>query len=138
MKPVTAIAGPGPVNEPAVNETAIARLPAPFTVKSPDAAPLAGTTPAPSAEVTVFAKSSVTLVALVPSALILPKSIGVFSTIDSGATMVALALAVKSVANTLPETIRELASIEDITDGFVKHRGEQILQFLACPVWGVI
>ncbi|MCK5360619.1 MAG: HRDC domain-containing protein, partial [Gammaproteobacteria bacterium] len=34
------------------------------------------------------------------------------------------------IANTLPETIAELASIEEITDGFVKHRGEQILAII--------
>ena len=34
------------------------------------------------------------------------------------------------IANTLPETISELASIEDVTDGFVKHRGERILTII--------
>jgi ribonuclease D len=34
------------------------------------------------------------------------------------------------IANTLPETIAELASIEDVTDGFVKHRGERILTII--------
>ncbi len=34
------------------------------------------------------------------------------------------------IANTLPETIAELSSIEDITDGFVKHRGERILSII--------
>ena len=34
------------------------------------------------------------------------------------------------IANTLPETIAELSSIEDISDGFVKHRGERILSII--------
>ncbi|GMR05655.1 MAG: ribonuclease D [Gammaproteobacteria bacterium] len=34
------------------------------------------------------------------------------------------------IANTLPETKDELASIEDVTDGLVKHRGGQLLAII--------
>jgi ribonuclease D len=34
------------------------------------------------------------------------------------------------IANTLPETKSELAAIEDITDGFVKHQGDRVLAII--------
>ena len=34
------------------------------------------------------------------------------------------------IANTLPETKSELASIEDVTDGLVKHRGDRLLTII--------
>lgn len=34
------------------------------------------------------------------------------------------------IANALPETKSELASIEDITDGFVKHQGDRVLAII--------
>ncbi len=35
------------------------------------------------------------------------------------------------IANTLPRTKNELAAIEDITDGLVKHRGDRILEIIS-------
>jgi len=34
------------------------------------------------------------------------------------------------IANSLPETKKELASVEEITDGFVKHQGERVLAII--------
>ena len=34
------------------------------------------------------------------------------------------------IANTLPETLQELAAIDDITDGFVKHQGNRVLAII--------
>ena len=34
------------------------------------------------------------------------------------------------IANTLPETKNELASVEEMTDGFVKHQGERVLAII--------